>query len=68
MQSAGRPAIRERKLPGKMLINVSGFVRSRRDSGLDKADTSLPGLRFELLNDVWRTPKGAENGALEIHL
>ena len=66
MQSAGRAAIRERKLSGKMLIDVSGSVNSRRDSGLDKPDAGLPGLQLELPDDVWRAPKGAENGALEI--
>ena len=44
MQSARRAAIRERKLPGKMLIDVSGSVHSRRDGGLDKPDSGLPGL------------------------
>jgi len=68
MQSAGRAAIGERKLPGKMLIDVSGSVDSRRDSGLDKPDAGLAGLRLELPDDVWRTPQRAENGALEIHL
>lgn len=66
MQSAGRAAIRKRKLPGKMLIDVSGSVDSRRDSGLDEPDACLPGLRLELPDDLWRTTKGAENGALEI--
>ena len=68
MQSAGRAAIRKRKLPSKMLIDVSGSVHSRRDSGLDKPDTRLPGLRLQPPDDVWWAAKGAENGALEIHL
>ena len=45
MQSTGRAAIRKRKLPGKMLIDVSGSGDSRRDGGLDKPDTSVAGLR-----------------------
>jgi hypothetical protein len=49
-----------------MLIDVSGSVDSRRYSGLDKPDVGLPGLQLELPDDVWRAPKGAENGALEI--
>jgi hypothetical protein len=66
MQSAGRAAIRKRKLSGKMLIDVSGSVDARRDSGLDKPDAGLPGLKLELPDDVWWAPKRAKNGALEI--
>jgi hypothetical protein len=51
-----------------MLIDVSGSVDAGRDSGLDKTDTGLASLRLELPDDVWRTLKGAENGALEIDL